>query len=202
LANLARLRWLGAAFCALAIVCTTANANAIAPGTENEQAKTRVGGFEQNSPLNVCANALASAETHRGISTAQCESASAFSHAAEGEAGLQTVTNSVPTTLARVIPGEGPFPTLGPASSPDVFVTAADGIAGMTPAQISNYLTIPYSPTYSVYEFATPAEGLASPVFRANPGFVGGGLTSGGAPEFVLPNGPIPADALHYMVGQ
>ena len=84
LANLARLRWLGAAFCALAIVCTTANANAIAPGTEHEQAKTRVGGFEQNPVLNVCANALASVETHRGISNAQCETASAFSHAAEG----------------------------------------------------------------------------------------------------------------------
>ncbi len=91
LANLARLRWLGVAFCALAIVCKTANvnANAIASGTPHEQEKTRVGGFEQKWPLNVCANTLASAETHRGISTVRCESASAFSHAAE-EAAIAT----------------------------------------------------------------------------------------------------------------
>ena len=88
LANLARLRWLGVAFCAFAIVCATTNVNANAPGTQHEQTKTRVGGFEQNSPLNVCANALASAETHRGISSAQCETASAFSHAAKGAEGL------------------------------------------------------------------------------------------------------------------
>ena len=69
LATLARLRWLGAAFCALAIVCTTANANAIAPGTEHEQAKTRVGGFEQNPVLNVCANTLASGFSSTGTST-------------------------------------------------------------------------------------------------------------------------------------
>ena len=95
LANLARLRWLGAAFCALVIVCTTANANAIAPGTENEQTKTRVGGFEQNSSLNVCVNTPASAETNRGISNAQYETASAFSHAAEG-AAARTFTSADP----------------------------------------------------------------------------------------------------------
>jgi hypothetical protein len=51
-----------------------------------------------------------------------------------------------------------------------------------------------------VIEFATPEEGLASPVFRTNPGFVRGGVTSGGAPEFVLPNGPIPAGATITVV--
>ena len=87
LANLARLRWLGVVFCVLAIVCATnvnANTNAIASGAQQQPAKTRVGGFEQNPPLNVCANAAETVETHRGISNAQCETASAFSHAAEG----------------------------------------------------------------------------------------------------------------------
>ncbi|NKC15605.1 MAG: hypothetical protein GKR94_26430 [Gammaproteobacteria bacterium] len=36
---------------------------------------------------------------------------------------------------------------------------------------------------------------MASLVFRNNPGFVGGGRTAGGAPEFVIPNGPVPAGA-------
>lgn len=51
-----------------------------------------------------------------------------------------------------------------------------------------------------VIEFSTPSEGLASPVFRSNPGFVGGGLTSGGAPEFVIPNGPIPPGATTTII--
>jgi hypothetical protein len=37
--------------------------------------------------------------------------------------------------------------------------------------------------------------GIASPVNRANPNFVQGGRTTGGVPEFVIPNGPIPAGA-------
>ena len=50
-------------------------------------------------------------------------------------------------------------------------------------------------------QFPTPEEGLASPVFRSNPGFVGGGYTAGGAPEFVVPNGPIPPGATTTIVG-
>ena len=44
---------------------------------------------------------------------------------------------------------------------------------------------------FAVIEFNTPARGLASPVFRDTPGFIQGGLTRGGAREFVLPNMPI-----------
>jgi len=107
----------------------------------------------------------------------------------------------VPKTLARVIPGEVNATTLGRAGVDDVFVTAADDIAGMTPAQIAERLTIPQSQSFTVIEFATPAEGLASPVLRSNPGFVGRGLTAGGAREFVIPNGPIPAGATIRVVG-
>ena len=39
----------------------------------------------------------------------------------------------------------------------------------------------------SVIEFDTPV-GLASPIGRTNAGFIGGGVTKGGAREFVVPN--------------
>lgn len=110
-------------------------------------------------------------------------------------------TGTVPTTLARVIPGEGPFPTLGPPGATDVFVTDAQAIKGMNSTEISKALTITPSTTYTVIEFPTPSEGLASPVYRTNPGYVGGGLTAGGKPEYVVPNGPIPPGASTRIVG-
>jgi RHS repeat-associated protein len=115
--------------------------------------------------------------------------------------GAKGVTNAVPSTLARVIPGEGPFFTLGAPGAADVFVTDAAAIEGMTAFQIAERLGIPSSDTFTVIRFPTPPEGLASPVFRSNPGFVGGGLTTGRAPEFVLPNGPIPSGATITIIG-
>ncbi len=113
----------------------------------------------------------------------------------------QTVSNAVPQTLARVIPGSGPFKTLGPGVS-DVFVTAAEDIRGITSTQqLAQRLAIPHSDTFTVVEFPTPAEGVASPINRSNPGFVGGGRTGGGAREFVVPNGPIPEGATIRIIG-
>lgn len=84
-------------------------------------------------------------------------------------------------------------PRLGPPGASDVFVTSADDIAGMSSAQIAKRLAL-YddagrlrSGPFSVFEFDTPA-GIASPVFRNTPGFVGRGRTAGGATEFVVPN--------------
>jgi len=111
------------------------------------------------------------------------------------------IANPVPGELARVIPGRGPYPTLGPPSRADVFVTAADDIAGLTPVQISQRLTIPASDTFTIIRFPTPSTGIASPVFRPDPGFIGGGRTLGGAREFVLPNGPIPSGATSTILG-
>lgn len=51
------------------------------------------------------------------------------------------------------------------------------------------------------FEFNAPKSGIASPVFRTDIGLIGGGLTSGGAREFVLPNGPIPS-AAYYWIAQ
>ncbi len=111
------------------------------------------------------------------------------------------VANPVPSTMARVIPEGIPATTLGRPGASDVFVTAADDIAGMNASQIAKRLGIPESPTgFRVIEFPTPSSGVASPVFRTDPGFVGGGRTLGGAREFVIPNGPIPAGSTIWTV--
>jgi len=57
--------------------------------------------------------------------------------------------------MARVIPGEGPYPKLGPPGRSDVFVTAADDIAGMNAEQISQRLTINPNKKFTVIEFDT-----------------------------------------------
>jgi phage tail protein X len=70
----------------------------------------------------------------------------------------------------------------------------------MNASQLSTRLTISESPVFTVFEFPTPSTGVASPVFRTNPGFAGFGRTLGGAREFVIPNGPIPANATMRVV--
>ena len=112
--------------------------------------------------------------------------------------GLQGV--DIPSKLAHVIPGEGPFSSLAQPSRNDVFVTAAEDVAGLGPEAIANRLAIPKSSSYTVIEFKTPSQGLASPVLRSDPGFVGRGLTAGGAREYVIPNGPIPDGAAIRVV--
>lgn len=81
-------------------------------------------------------------------------------------------------------------------------MTAADDIAGLNAKQIAERLTIKEADTFTVIRFPTPESGLASPVFRTDPGFVGFGRTAGGAREFVLPNGPIPAGATIEVIGR
>jgi RHS repeat-associated protein len=111
------------------------------------------------------------------------------------------VTNAVPSSLARVIPGELTPSLLGRAGAADVFVTAAEDIQGMNASQLGPRLGIPTSDSYTVIQFPTPAAGVASPVMRNLPGFIGRGLTSGGAREFVVPNGPIPWGGIIRVVG-
>jgi RHS repeat-associated protein len=106
------------------------------------------------------------------------------------------ISNPVPSTLARVVPDTAitrASSTLGKSNVDDVFVTAANDIRGLNAKQIAERLKIPESPTgFRVTEFPTPKSGIASPINRTDPGFVGGGRTAGGAREFVIPNGPIP----------
>ncbi len=112
------------------------------------------------------------------------------------------ITNPVPDRFARVYPGKQVYPTLGPPSRTDVFVTDATHIAGMDSRGIADALTIPHSPDgFTVVEFpSSSVSNIASPINRPDPGFVGGGLTAGGAPEFVIPNGPLPPGAITRYV--
>jgi len=107
--------------------------------------------------------------------------------------------NPVPATLALVVPGNINPKNLG--TTADVFVTDAKALQGLNAKQIADKLTVPQSSSgFKVIEFPTPSSGIASPVLRNNPGFVGGGRTAGGAPEFVIPNGPVPAGATTRIV--
>jgi hypothetical protein len=111
--------------------------------------------------------------------------------------GTKGVTNNVPERMARVIRADllGSISTIGPPAADDVFVAAADDIAGISSSgALAERLTLVdefgnlIEGPFAILEFDTPVVGVASPIFRSNPGFVGGGLTAGGAREFVIPN--------------
>ena len=54
-------------------------------------------------------------------------------------------------------------------------------------------IPIDYSDTFTITKFPSKEiNGIASPINRKDPGFIGGGKTAGGAHEFVIPNGPVP----------
>ncbi len=105
------------------------------------------------------------------------------------------VNNSVPSRVARVVPSDFVnAPTLARPGLNDAFVTAADDIANITDASnlarrltlVDEFGELRRGP-FAVFEFDTPA-GIASPILRTDTGFVGKGLTQGGAREFVVPN--------------
>ncbi len=125
----------------------------------------------------------------------------AIGDSAELPQAAETIANPVPATLARVIPNGIDATTLGAPGAADVFVADAAQLEGLNAQQIAAILAIPESPTgFQVIQFATPEEGLATPILRTNPGFIGGGQTAGGASEFVIPNGPIPSGATITVV--
>jgi RHS repeat-associated protein len=115
-------------------------------------------------------------------------------------AATTELANPVPNRMARVVSLRGgrelsDISMLGLPEEQNVFVTAADDIAGVTTSRgLAERLTlVDRSGTliegpYAVFEFDTPASGVASPAFRGSPGFKPGGLTAGGAREFTIPN--------------
>ena len=117
-------------------------------------------------------------------------------------AGRSRVNNPVPRTLARVVDAGIDVTALGPPFRADVFVTDAAVLRGLNSAQIAERLTIPPSGAgFQIFEFpAASISGIASPIRRTDPGFVGRGLTAGGAPEFVIPNGPLPPGTTRRIV--
>jgi len=118
----------------------------------------------------------------------------------KGDDVAKSVTNPVPQNLARVVPGNVNPKTLG--RTDDVFVTDANALKGLNSNQIADKLTIPQSSSgFKVIEFpSSNISGIASPINRTNHGFVQGGRTAGGAPEFVIPNGPLPAGSTTRVV--
>ncbi|MYM67691.1 hypothetical protein GTP45_12715 [Pseudoduganella sp. FT55W] len=113
----------------------------------------------------------------------------------------KSVANPISNTFARVVPRGLKPTTLAKPGDLDVFVTNASELRGLSNAQIAEKLTIPELPGgFKVIEFPSAGiEGIASPVFRTNPGFIQGGRTAGGAAEFVIPNGPIPSGAIEWI---
>ncbi len=115
--------------------------------------------------------------------------------AATRNAASKVVSPQVPGTLARVVPGNISPTTLGVTDH--VFVTDAALLRGLNAAQIAEKLEIPASTSFKIIEFSSEGvSGIAVPIRNASPGFIGNGFTSGGLPEFVIPNGPIPSGAV------
>ena len=107
------------------------------------------------------------------------------------------IRNAVPARMARVVPSKffSQAGRLGAEKADDVFVTAADDLAGANSArEVARRLALVdesgalFDGPFTIIEFETPSFYYASPINRANPGFIGGGATSGGAREFVVPN--------------
>jgi len=110
----------------------------------------------------------------------------------------QAVSNRMPSRIKRVKVSEEKNPAtithLGRPDASDVFVTAASDIRRIkTSRGLARKLTLIDEQgrlrvgRMMIIEFDTP-QGIASPVFRDFPGFVGRGRTAGGAREFVVPN--------------
>lgn len=105
------------------------------------------------------------------------------------------VANEVPARVARVFSSRYLSGSrLAHPSATEAWITAADDIAGISSAEeLASRLTLVDESgelipgPYAVIEFDLP-DGVASPVFRDTPGFVGRGRTAGGAREFVIPN--------------
>lgn len=109
---------------------------------------------------------------------------------------ITKINNPVPTRGARVRHvAYQDIETLGRGNSDEVFITAADDIKDITSSkELANRLTLIdengklLEGPFEVIEFDIPYEGIASPIDRTNPGFVGKGRTAGGAREFTIPN--------------
>ena len=105
----------------------------------------------------------------------------------------------LPSRLVRVIEQQYVnSTTLGAPGNTNVFVTDASQLKGLTTSEaIAKKLTLVdknhklIKGSFRLIEFDTPSEGLAQPIRRNNPVFIGGGQTAGGATEYVVPNSKI-----------
>ena len=113
------------------------------------------------------------------------------------------ISNPVPQNFefARVInpgqvvdiqAGRNPLFSTYPGAG-DAFITPSGSIhSGLTRGQAADFLTIPPSNVGGIIRFrVSNGMDLATPINRHIPGFVNGGRTAGGLPEFVIPNQPV-----------
>ncbi len=94
-----------------------------------------------------------------------------------------------PVQVAQIKAGENPLLSRFPGSR-EAFVTSSRELpANFSRKQIANLLAIGEENVGGILRFRLKdPTGLASPIRRNIPGFVGGGRTGGGLPEFVIPN--------------
>lgn len=117
--------------------------------------------------------------------------------------GKAKAANEVPKILARVIPfpdGSRMPDNIGKIGDSRVFVTAADDIAGLNAQQLSSRLGIPPSGRFLIMRFPAPNSAIATPIKHIDPQFIGRGLTTGNAREFVIPNGPRTAEMTFEII--
>jgi hypothetical protein len=119
----------------------------------------------------------------------------AGSVAARGPRSLASPpVNPVPEIFARVVPGNLSPRSLGVTDR--VFVTDAAMLRGLSPAQLAQKLEIPAHKSFQVIEFSSRGiDGIATPIRNLSPGFTGRGVTSGGFPEWTIPNGSLPPNS-------
>jgi hypothetical protein len=113
-------------------------------------------------------------------------------------AGFVSAAEAVPGRVTRVIDADllegGGVARLGAPGENRVFVTAAGDVQGLDSSEaVAQRLTLlknsgeSRTGPFALLEFDTP-QGIGSPVFRKNPGFIGFGRTAGGASEYDVPN--------------
>ncbi len=105
----------------------------------------------------------------------------------------QRFARALPENVARLIEAGRTDIPLGKPGDPDVFITAAEDLARYrTQASVERRLALqPGRRAVVTFKYDVEAGGIASPVFRDYPGFVGKGRTLGGAREWVIPNKPL-----------
>ena len=97
-----------------------------------------------------------------------------------------------PDQVAQIRNGGNPFLSTWQGAD-DAFITTSKSIpSGLTQSQAAEFLTIPQKNVGGIIRFQVPnGTGVATPINRNIPGFINGGRTAGGLPEFVIPNQPV-----------
>ncbi len=105
----------------------------------------------------------------------------------------QRFARALPERVARDIEAGLRDVYLAKPEDPDVFITAAEDLARYrTQASVERRLGLPPGQRAVVtFKYDVEAGGIACPICRSYPEFIGRGRTIGGAREWVIPNRPL-----------